>query len=64
MKNIKEFFKSTKLVSRIFMAIWLFMCMLITLSFLAGSSKENIVSDIVFLIVCYILFSAMFLIPV
>ena len=28
MKNIKEFFKSTKLVSRIFMAIWLFMCML------------------------------------
>ena len=63
MKNIKEFFKSTKLVSRIFMAIWLFMCMLITLSFLVGSSKENIVSDIAFLIVCYILFSAMFLIP-
>lgn len=63
MENIKEFVKSTKVVSRIFMAIWLFMCMLITLSFLVGSSKENIVSDIAFLIVCYILFSAMFLIP-
>ncbi|WP_419020897.1 TerB N-terminal domain-containing protein [Eubacterium callanderi] len=63
MKNNKEFVKSTKLVSRIFMAIWLFMCMLITLSFLVGSSKENIVSDIAFLIVCYILFSAMFLVP-
>lgn len=63
MENIKEFVKSTKVVSRIFMAIWLFMCMLITLSFLVGSSKENIVSDIAFLIVCYIFFSAMFLIP-
>lgn len=29
MENIKEFVKSTKVVSRIFMAIWLFMCMLI-----------------------------------
>ena len=63
MENIKEFVKSTKLVSRIFMVIWLFMCMLITLSFLVGSPRENIVSDIAFLIVCYILFSAMFLIP-
>ena len=63
MENIKEFIKSTKLVSRIFMVSWLFMCILITLSFLVGSSKENIVSDITFLVVCYILFSAMFLIP-
>lgn len=63
MENIKEFVKSAKLVSRIFMAIWLFMCVLITLSFLVGSSKGNIVSDIVYLIFCYILFSAMFLIP-
>lgn len=63
MVNIKGFVKSTKLVSRVFMAIWLFMCMLITLSFLVGSAKENIVSDIAYLIVCYIFCSAIFLIP-
>lgn len=63
MGNIKEFVKSTKLVSRIFMTIWLFLCLLITFSFFAGSSKENKISDIAFLIGYYILFSTMFLIP-
>lgn len=63
MRNIKAFIKSTKLVSRIFMAVWLFMCILITLSFLAENSKESIASKIAFLIFCYILFSAMFLVP-
>lgn len=63
MENCKEFVKSTKLVSRIFLAIWLFMCILVTLSFFVGSSKDSVVSDIAFLIACYIFFSAMFLIP-
>ena len=41
MENIKEFVKSTKLVSRIFMVIWLFMCMLITLSFFSGKFQRK-----------------------
>ena len=63
MENMKEFVKYTKIASRIFIGIWLFMCVLMTLSCLVGSSKENIASDIVFLIICYILFSAMLLVP-
>lgn len=63
MENIREFVKSTKLVSRIFISIWLFMCVLITLSFLVGRYKEDIIIDIAILIVCYIIFSAMFLVP-
>ena len=63
MENMKEFVKYTKIASRIFIGIWLFMCVLMTLSCLVGSSKENIASDTVFLIICYILFSAMLLVP-
>lgn len=63
MENIKEFVKSTKSVSRIFLVIWLAMCALITLFFGQKISNGIIVADVVILIACYLLFSAMFLIP-
>ena len=63
MENIKEFVKSTKSVSRVFLVIWLAMCALITLFFGQKISNGIIVADVVILIACYLLFSAMFLIP-
>ena len=63
MESIKKFVRSSGPASRVFLAIWLFLCALITVSFLEGSPKENIVSDIAALIGCYLLFSVMFLIP-
>ena len=63
MENIKKFIKSTKAVSRIFIALWLFMCASITLSFLIRNPRESIIYDITYLLICYGLYSVMFLIP-
>lgn len=63
MKNIINFIRSTKWVSRILIGIWLFLCTIFTLAFLIGSSHENMDSDVAALLTIYVLFSVMFLIP-
>lgn len=63
MKNIKKLIKSITVVSWILIVIWLILCMEITPTLLVGSTKDNIVSNIVCLAFCYIVASAMFLIP-
>ena len=55
--------KIMRLLSWIFMAIWFFMCVVITVGFLVESSDESTGSNVVSLIFSYILFSAMFLVP-
>lgn len=63
MEKLKNFLRSTTLVGRIFIAIWVFMCLLITLLLLSVSTKDEIGYVILFLGISYVFFSMMFLIP-
>lgn len=63
MEKIKTFIKSTRLLSRILIAIWFFMCAFCTIDFFEESISKNIISDIISLFYIYMFCSAMFLIP-
>lgn len=60
---IQQFLKSTKLIARVFLILWVVCCTLFTVIAWQNSSSENAIASVIALIFFYLLFSASFLIP-